>query len=38
MKKYHFDDSDITIDHKKEELRIIVSEKLTKKTIDIFFY
>ncbi len=38
MKKYHFDDSDIQIDHKKEELRIIVSEKLTKKTIDIFFY
>jgi len=32
MKKYHFDDSDIKIDHKKEELRIIVSVKLADKT------
>jgi hypothetical protein len=24
MKKYHFDDSDIKIDHRKEELEIIV--------------
>jgi chromosome segregation ATPase len=27
MKKYHFDDSDIQIDHKKEELEIIISSK-----------
>jgi len=25
MKKYHFDDADIKIDHKKEELEIIVN-------------
>jgi molybdenum cofactor biosynthesis enzyme len=39
MKKYHFDDSDIKIDHKKEELRIIVSVKLADKTaISMSFY
>jgi hypothetical protein len=27
MKNYHFDDSDIEIDHKKEELEIIVCLK-----------
>jgi hypothetical protein len=30
MKKYHFDDCDIAIDHRKEELYIIVSDKFEK--------